>query len=222
MKQIFLATSNEGKIKEFRNLVEGLNVEVKSVLDNIEIPEVDETEETFEGNSQKKALEISQFLNMIVISDDSGLCVDALNGRPGVYSARYSGEDGNSERNIDKVPKPFNTLPNPLNREDGNSERNIDKVLGELADIHEDDKRSAKFVSVVSIAYPNGKIKSYRGEVEGRILNERDGKNGFGYDSIFYSTDLKKSFGQATPDEKKQVSHRARAFAQLRKEELEK
>ena len=197
MKQIFLATSNEGKIKEFRNLVEGLNIEVKSILDDIEIPEVDETEETFEGNSQKKALEISQFLNMIVISDDSGLCVDALNGRPGVYSARYSGEDGNSERNIDKV-------------------------LGELANIHEADKRSAKFVSVVSIAYPNDKIKSYRGEVEGRILNERDGKNGFGYDSIFYSIDLKKSFGQATPDEKKHVSHRARAFAQLRKEELEK
>ena len=78
------------------------------------------------------------------------------------------------------------------------------------------------FVSVLIIDYPNGKIISYRGEVEGRILNERDGKNGFGYDSIFYSTDLKKSFGQATPDEKKQVSHRARAFAQLRKEELEK
>ena len=80
MKQIFLATSNEGKIKEFRNLVEGLNIEVKSIFDDIEIPEVDETEETFEGNCQKKALAISQFLNMLVISDDSGLCVDALNG----------------------------------------------------------------------------------------------------------------------------------------------
>ena len=193
MKQIFLATSNEGKIKEFRNLVEGLNIEVKSILDNIEIPEVDETEETFEGNSQKKALEISQFLNMIVISDDSGLCVDALNGRPGVYSARYSGEDGNSERNIDKV-------------------------LGELADIHEDDKRSAKFVSVVSIAYPNGKIKSYRGEVEGRILNERDGKNGFGYDSLFIVDGYNKTFAEIPSSVKNAISHRANALKLMKVE----
>mgnify|MGYP000125472542 CR=1 FL=1 len=195
---LVLASNNKGKIAEFETLFAQLDLPVQVIPQGqLNIEDAVEDGLSFVENAILKARHAAKISGKPAIADDSGLCVDALNGRPGVYSARYSGEDGNSERNIDKV-------------------------LGELADIHEDDKRSAKFVSVVSIAYPNGKIKSYRGEVEGRILNERDGKNGFGYDSIFYSTDLKKSFGQATPDEKKQVSHRARAFAQLRKEELEK
>lgn len=193
MEEIFLATGNRNKIEEFKALVSDLNITVKSILDGIIIPEVEETEKTFEGNSQKKALEISNFLNMIVISDDSGLCVDVLDGRPGVYSARYSGEYADDNKNIDKI-------------------------LEELKYYDDIETRKAKFVSVVSIAYPNGDVKSFRGEVDGYVLSERHGSNGFGYDPIFYSFDLEKSFGEATQSEKKSVSHRARAFLKLKKE----
>ncbi len=193
MEEIFLATGNRNKIEEFKALVSDLNITVKSILDGIIIPEVEETEKTFEGNSQKKALEISNFLNMIVISDDSGLCVDVLDGRPGVYSARYSGEYADDNKNIDKI-------------------------LEELKYYDDIEARKAKFVSVVSIAYPNGDVKSFRGEVDGYVLSERHGSNGFGYDPIFYSFDLEKSFGEATQSEKKSVSHRARAFLKLKKE----
>ena len=193
MEEIFLATGNRNKIEEFKALVSDLNITVKSILDGIIIPEVEETEKTFEGNTQKKALEISNFLNMIVISDDSGLCVDVLDGRPGVYSARYSGEYADDNKNIDKI-------------------------LEELKYYDDIETRKAKFVSVVSIAYPNGDVKSFRGEVDGYVLSERHGSNGFGYDPIFYSFDLEKSFGEATQSEKKSVSHRARAFLKLKKE----
>ncbi len=189
---VFLATKNKGKIEEFKKLVEGLNIDVKSILDNIDIPDVKEDFETFEENSQKKALEISKYLDIITISDDSGLCVDALNGKPGIYSARYAGEEGNSEKNMEKLLSEMDGMIN----------------------------RDAKFVSVVSIAYPDGNVYSFRGEVSGYILNEKDGNNGFGYDPIFFSSDLNKSFGVATIDEKKSVSHRGKAFQKLKEEIL--
>ena len=185
--KIFLATKNKGKINEFIKLVEGKNMEVLSILDSEDIPEVVEDGETFEENSQKKAVEISKYLNMVTISDDSGLCVDYLDGAPGLYSARYSGEDATDEKNIDKL----------------------------LFDMKNADNRKAKFVSVVSIAKPNGEVYSFRGEAEGEILSGRMGTNGFGYDPVFLSHDLGKSFGVSTSDEKKSVSHRGRAFKKL-------
>ena len=194
--KIFLATKNKGKIKDFEKLTEGMNIEVLSILDDIEIPDVVEDGTTFEENSQKKALEISRFIKITTISDDSGLCVDALNGEPGIFSARYAGEDGNDEKNIEKL-------------------------LENLSDIEKND-RKAHFVSVVSIAFPDGTVKSFRGETQGEILFEKKGNNGFGYDPLFYSYDLGKSFGVATIDEKKSVSHRGRAFEKLKKEVLEK
>lgn len=192
--KIFLATKNEGKIKDFKKLTEDLDIEVVSILDNIDIPDVEENGNSFEENSAKKALEIAKYTGIITISDDSGLCIDYLDGKPGIYSARYSGKNATDEKNIIKV-------------------------LEELKGI-EKEKRGAYFVSVVSIAYPNGEIKSFRGEVKGEILFEQDGNNGFGYDPIFYCYELKKSFGQATIDEKKSVSHRGRAFQKLKKEVL--
>ena len=188
--KIFLATKNKGKINELIKLVEGKNMEVLSILDSEDIPEVVEDGETFEENSQKKAVEISKYLNMVTISDDSGLCVDYLDGAPGLYSARYSGEDATDEKNIDKL----------------------------LFDMKNADNRKAKFVSVVSIAKPNGEVYSFRGEAEGEILSGRMGTNGFGYDPVFLSDDLGKSFGVSTSDEKKSVSHRGRACKKLMEE----
>lgn len=194
--KIILATKNEGKIKEFEKLTEGMNIEILSILDNIDFPDVVEDGKTFEENSAKKAKEIAEYTGIITVSDDSGLCVDMLNGEPGIYSARYSGENATDCSNMEKLLKNLS---------------NIQK-----------EKRKAHFVSVVSIAFPDGSVKSFRGETEGEILFEKEGNNGFGYDPIFYSYDLKKSFGNATPEEKKSVSHRGRAFQKLKKEILEK
>ncbi len=188
--KIFLATKNIGKINEFKKLVENKNMEVLSILDSEDIPEVEENGNTFEENSQKKAVEIAKYLNMVTISDDSGLCVDYLDGAPGIYSARYSGKDATDEKNIDKL----------------------------LIDMKQAENRKAKFVSVVSVGKPNGGVYSFRGEATGKILSERKGSNGFGYDPVFLSDDLGKSFGEASSDEKKSVSHRARAFEKLMSE----
>ena len=176
--KIFLATKNEGKIKDFKKLTEGMDIEVVSILDNIDIPDVEENGKTFEENSEKKALEIAKYTGIITISDDSGLCVDYLNGAPGIYSARYSGENATDSSNIDKL-------------------------LEEMKEV-EKEKRTAYFVSVVSIAYPDERVYSFRGEVKGEILFEKEGNNGFGYDPIFLCYELGKSFGQASSDEKKE------------------
>ena len=194
--KIFLATKNEGKIKDFKKLTNGMDIEVVSILDNIYVPDVEENGITFEENSVKKAIEISKYTGIITISDDSGLCVDYLNGAPGIYSSRYSGENATDSSNIDKL-------------------------LEEMKYV-EKEKRTAYFISVVSIAFPDGKIRSFRGEVKGEILFERDGNNGFGYDPIFFSYELGKSFGQSSLDEKKSVSHRGRAFNKLKSEILDK
>ena len=194
--KIFLATKNEGKIKDFKKLTNGMDIEVVSILDNIYIPDVEENGITFEENSAKKAIEISKYIGIITISDDSGLCVDYLNGAPGIYSSRYSGENATDSSNIDKL-------------------------LEEMKYV-EKEKRTAYFISVVSIAFPDGKIRSFRGEVKGEILFERDGNNGFGYDPVFFSYELGKSFGQSSLDEKKSVSHRGRAFNKLKSEILDK
>ena len=194
--KIFLATKNEGKLKHFKKLTNGMDIEVVSILDNIYVPDVEENGITFEENSAKKAIEISKYIGIITISDDSGLCVDYLNGAPGIYSSRYSGENATDSSNIDKL-------------------------LEEMKYV-EKEKRTAYFISVVSIAFPDGKIRSFRGEVKGEILFERDGNNGFGYDPIFFSYELGKSFGQSSLDEKKSVSHRGRAFNKLKSEILDK
>ena len=135
---------------------------------------------------------MSEALGLPALADDSGLCVNALGGAPGIFSARFAG--------------------------DGNDEHNIDKLLKELDGVKD---RSAKFVCSLVLYYPDGKIISAEGETNGEILFERAGKNGFGYDPIFYSADLKKSLGEASSKEKNSVSHRSRALKNL-KEKLKK
>lgn len=192
--KIFLATGNKHKIDEikaiFSEVSKEKNIEILSIKDGIEIPDVVEDGKTFEENSQKKATEIAKYLDMIAIADDSGLCVDILNGEPGVYSARYS-EEGTDEANNKKL---------------------IKNLQGKA-------DRKAKFVSVISIAKPNGEVFSFRGEVEGEIVEEKRGDTGFGYDPHFYIEEYRKTLAEM-PEIKNKISHRAKALNKL-KENLE-
>ncbi|OQY42177.1 MAG: Non-canonical purine NTP pyrophosphatase [Fusobacteriia bacterium 4572_74] len=187
MKKLFLATGNKKKIKEISEILEGY--EILSINDGYTIPEVLEDRDTFEGNSQKKALEIAKVVGMPVIADDSGLCVEALGGAPGIYSARYSGENTTDKTNNIKL---------------------IQELKGK------EDKR-AKFVCVITLAKPNGEYHSFRGEVEGVIVEKPGGTDGFGYDPHFYIEKYGKTFAEI-PEIKKKISHRAMALKKLQAE----
>lgn len=188
--KIFLATGNKHKIDEIKAIFSNIeNVEILSIKDGIEIPEVIEDGETFEANSAKKALEIAKFTGMITIADDSGLCVDALNGAPGVYSARYSGENTTDESNNAKLME--------VTKDESN--------------------RKCHFVSVITLGKPDGRVYSFRGEIEGELLYEPKGKDGFGYDPYFYVAEYKKSLAEM-PEIKNKISHRANALKKLEKE----
>lgn len=185
-KVIVAASGNAGKIREISEILN--NYRVISCKELGFTDDIEETGKTFYDNALIKAETVAKALNMPALADDSGLCVTALSGAPGVYSARYSGT--------------------------GTDEGNIDKLLKETENVSD---RSAKFVSAVVVYYPDGKIVSAQGETFGEILRARRGNGGFGYDPVFYSYDLKKSFGEASAEEKNSVSHRARALAELRK-----
>jgi len=187
--KIFLATANKHKIDEISDIFSGIdNIEILSIKDGIEIPEVIEDGKSFEENSKKKATEIAKFLNMITIADDSGLCVDALNGEPGIYSARYSGT--------------------------GDDLKNNEKLIENLKDI---ENRKAKFVSVITLAKPNGETYSFNGEIEGKIIDTPRGNTGFGYDPHFYVEEYQKTLAEL-PELKNKISHRAKALEKLKKE----
>mgnify|MGYP002521966915 FL=1 len=185
-KVIVVASGNAGKIREISEILNDYRVISCKELGFTD--DIEETGKTFYDNALIKAKTVASALNMPALADDSGLCVTALGGAPGVYSARYSGT--------------------------GTDEGNIDKLLKETESFSD---RSAKFVSAVVVYYPDGKIVSAQGETFGEILRARRGNGGFGYDPVFYSYDLKKSFGEASAEEKNSVSHRARALAELRK-----
>ena len=189
-KTLVLASGNKGKIAEIGEMLPEFSVigYKDAGLDF----EIEETGATFYENALIKAKAVSEALGLPALADDSGLCVNALGGAPGIFSARFAG--------------------------DGNDEHNIDKLLKELDGVKD---RSAKFVCSLVLYYPDGKIISAEGETNGEILFERTGKNGFGYDPIFYSEDLKKSLGEASSKEKNSVSHRSRALKNL-KEKLKK
>lgn len=191
--KIFLATGNKHKIDEIKAIFKNLkDIEILSIKDGIEIPEVIEDGNTFEANSAKKALEIAKFTGMITIADDSGLCVDALDGAPGVYSARYSGEGATDTSNNEKLIKNLQGIEN----------------------------RKAHFVSVITLGKPDGKSYSFRGEVEGEIIDTPRGNTGFGYDPHFYVEKYGKTLAEM-PEMKNVISHRANALKKL-EVELEK
>ena len=196
MKKIILASNNLKKIKEIKEILKGLPYEVYSLKDmNIDI-EVEEDGLTFEENAKKKAKEIHEYLlnkknsDFIVLSDDSGLEVDCLNGAPWIYSARYAGEHGNDYNN------------------------NV-KLLEDMKAFKGDD-RSARFVCVIAVVFEDGNVKTVRGEVEGRIIEELKTEGGFGYDPLFFYNGFNKTFGEATPEEKNEISHRGNALKKLK------
>lgn len=185
--KIFLATGNKHKIDEIKAIFKNVkDIEILSIKDGIEIPEVVEDGDTFEANSAKKALEIAKFTGMITIADDSGLCVDALNGEPGVYSARYSGEGATDASNNAKLIKNLQGIEN----------------------------RKAHFVSVITLGKPDGRAYSFRGEVEGEIIDIPRGDTGFGYDPHFYVAEYEKTLAEM-PEMKNVISHRANALKKL-------
>lgn len=184
-KTLVVASGNAAKIKEIREILS--DYDVKGYKELGFLKEIEESGSTFYENALIKAKTVAGELNVPALADDSGLCVNALGGAPGIYSARYAG--------------------------DGKDESNIDKLLYNMRGVTD---RSAKFVCHMVLYYPDGKITSVCGETHGEILTERQGENGFGYDPVFYSLDLKKSFGLCTAEEKNSVSHRGRALAALK------
>ncbi|MGL4992444.1 MAG: XTP/dITP diphosphatase [Sarcina sp.] len=200
MKELIIASNNQKKIIELKEILGDFNLNVMSLKDkNINI-EVEEDGNTFEENSNKKAIEIVNYLNnkgeknFIVMADDSGLMVDYLNGEPGVYSARYAGKHGDDQKNNEKL-------------------------LNELKDINWEN-RDAKFVCVITAINSELDKIVARGEVLGKIQNKLSGKDGFGYDPLFYIEDFQKTFSEMTSDEKNKISHRGKALAIL-KEKIE-
>lgn len=186
--KIIVATKNSGKIKELKRIFEKLNIDVASQdEEGFNDIEVEETGDTFEKNALIKARAVAMLADDIVLADDSGLCVDALDGRPGVFSARYAGENASDEDKINKL----------LNEMSGKTDR------------------SAKFVTAMAAIFPDGREIITHGEVSGHILTKPEGENGFGYDPVFYCDELGKTFAQASGEEKNSVSHRGRALAAM-------
>jgi len=193
MRKLLIATRNKDKLPEIMVELHGLPFEFVSLNDIPELSkdyEADEQAETFEGNAIIKARTFGKKTRLVTLADDSGLCVDALDGRPGVYSARYA---------------------------TGSAEDRNRKLLGELKGIPKD-KRTARYVAVVAIYDPEtDKVRTCEGTCEGIITTQPVGNGGFAYDPIFFSTDLNKTTAQMTLEEKNKVSHRGRALRKAKK-----
>ncbi|WP_022852429.1 XTP/dITP diphosphatase [Thermodesulfatator atlanticus] len=187
---LVLATRNSGKIKEIKALLADLPVEVKSVGDFPQAPEVEETGKTFFENAFKKAKEVAEATGELCLADDSGIEVDALGGAPGVYSARFAGEDATDEANIAKLLKELEGIP--------------------------PEKRSARFKCVMVVYHPSGKWFKAEGVWEGQITEEPKGNLGFGYDPVFLVPELGKTAAELTLEEKNKLSHRGKALAELK------
>ncbi|EDY81724.1 non-canonical purine NTP pyrophosphatase, rdgB/HAM1 family [Verrucomicrobiia bacterium DG1235] len=191
--KLYLATGNLHKVEELQSMLAAasLQIEVHTPIAVGGMPEVNEDQDTFSGNALKKARALAALLpeDGWALADDSGLCVDALGGAPGVYSARYAGQDAT----------------------DGD---NIDKLLGALEGVS-DAKRGAGFQCHLAVVSPNGDEIVFKGECRGRIIRERQGEGGFGYDPVFIPAGFSESFAELTGDKKAEVSHRGMAMREL-------
>lgn len=184
---IIVATKNKNKVREISKMFSPLGFKVMSQEDAGIDVDVEETGDTFAKNALIKARAVAMLCDDCVLADDSGLCVEALDGRPGVYSARYAGAGATDEEKIEKL----------------------------LIEMQDKTNRKAKFVTNIAFIFPDGKEIVTQGEVSGKIVREPVGNNGFGYDPVFYSTELEKTFAQAEMDEKNAISHRGRALSAL-------
>ncbi len=197
MQTIIFSSGNAHKLNEVRNFFEDLNLEILGIKDcNIENFEVEEDRDTLEGNAEKKALELFDIVQKPVFSDDTGLFVEALNGEPGVYSARYAGEDADFKKNRDKMLKEMQGI--------------------------KFENRKAYFKTVIAYVDIDRKVHFFEGRVDGFISETEKGDNGFGYDSIFYLPEKNKCFGEMNIDEKSNNSHRVKALKNFKKFLLEK
>ncbi|MCM3093840.1 MULTISPECIES: XTP/dITP diphosphatase [unclassified Cytobacillus] len=189
MREVIIATKNAGKAREFERMFKPLGYEVKTLLDFPDFKDVDETGSTFEENAILKAEAVSRAFERMVIADDSGLIIDALGGKPGIYSARYAGEEKNDQKNMDKVLDELESIP--------------------------DHQRQARFYCALAIAAPGKPTETVAGTCEGHILREKRGTYGFGYDPIFFAEEKNKAMAELMPEEKSQISHRANALRKL-------
>jgi XTP/dITP diphosphohydrolase len=189
--EIVLATRNKKKIEEIRRITAGLPISILSLANFPDCPETVEDRDTFEGNAVKKAVEVCTCTGKPALADDSGLEVDALGGAPGVFSARYAGSAGS-----------------------GNDIRNYEKLLSELKQVP-DEKRGARFVCCMALAFPDGTVNTFFGHAEGSIGHEPKGATGFGYDPVFIPKGRKNTFAEMSGDEKDQLSHRGKALEKL-------
>lgn len=190
VNEIVLATRNPDKGRELGALLGGLGIRIRTLADFPSAPEVVEDGTTCEANAIKKAREIARATGVPAVADDTGLEVDALGGRPGVYAARYAGEHATYEDNCRKL-------------------------LLELAEVPRSN-RTARFLTVAAIAFPSGDVHVTQGSLEGVIAEQSLGDQGFGYDPVFLVPEFNRTLAQLTAEEKNRMSHRAKAFVQMR------
>ena len=185
-----LATRNRHKVEELRALLGNLGITIRTLDEFPDAPDVVEDGDTCEANAVKKARVIAEFTGLAAVADDTGLEVDALGGRPGVYAARYAGEDATYEDNCRKLLRELMGVPR--------------------------EQRTARFLTVAAIALPSDGILVARGRLEGVIAEEASGTLGFGYDPVFQIPELGMTLAQLSVDQKNTISHRAKAFAKVR------
>jgi XTP/dITP diphosphohydrolase len=187
--KLLVATTNQGKLRELRQLLGPLAVDVVGLEQFDNPPIVAEDGATFTANAMKKALTLARFSELPTLADDSGLCVDVLNGAPGVYSARYAGEQGDDNANNARLVRELHQIP--LN------------------------KRKAHFHCCIALAWPDGRCTTVEGQVDGLIIDQERGTNGFGYDPLFLVPEYGKTMAELPAEIKNRISHRGRALHQL-------
>ncbi|MGQ9694233.1 MAG: XTP/dITP diphosphatase [Thermodesulfobacteriota bacterium] len=190
-KEIVIATRNPGKMKEIAALLKSTQVKFLSLLDFPQISEIKEDGTTFAENAQKKAMVISRLTGLLSLADDSGLCIKALQGRPGIFSSRFVGEKATDKERCELLLNQLQGVP--------------------LS------QRKATFVCAIAMASPQGKIKVVEGKCQGLISLSPRGTYGFGFDPIFFLPKLGKTMAELTPEEKNKISHRAQALRKLKK-----
>jgi len=190
MRDIVLATRNRHKRDELAALLSDLDVRIRTMDEFPNVPEVVEDGETCQANAIKKAKTVAAATGMIAVADDTGLEVDVLGGRPGVYAARYAGEHATYEDNWLKLLRELKGVPV--------------------------ERRTARFITVAAIASPEGDVQVAQGILDGQIAEEPSGSKGFGYDPVFLLPESGKTLAELSPEEKNRISHRAKAFAQVR------
>lgn len=190
IKQIVFATGNEGKMREIRSILADLEIQVLSMKEAGIAADIIENENTFSGNALIKAREVAKYTDALVLADDSGLEIDCLNKEPGVYSARYLGEDTSYDAKCQNL---------------------LDRLEGVP-----DEKRTARFVSAIAAVFPDGEAFITEGTIEGRIDYEARGTNGFGYDPIFLVPEYNKTTAELSEEEKNEISHRGKALTAMK------